>query len=154
MPVIKQLGIQPGLTPEYIRRERDLIKQINDALAGQDATFARILAEPVCFAFATGTTDGAGGIVANYTYGCTMDVEGTSVVMRFTERRPSTEYTYGGMQIRGAGIAQHIVSTELARQTVDACGIVYRTEAGVNFSAATNVVSTLMWAIGPRASRS
>jgi hypothetical protein len=145
--LIKQLG-KPTAPGADLARERDLIEQINRCLTERDQQIAALLAEPVCFAFGCGTTDGLGGITPLYTYGCTLEVQGTQVVARFREERANDEYVYSALFV--GDLSRVPVAVNLTVKTTEFCGVRFKTDAGTTWSASTNVFSTLIWAIGPR----
>lgn len=128
---------------------RDLVDQLNRALRERDKLIAALLADPSVFAHAVGTTTGAGGITTVHATGCQLQVAGTTVRMRFTTRRPNTNFVYGGIAVIGA--ARIMTSPALASKSEEVADIRMYDNLGAVVSAASTIFTVMTWAMGPRA---
>jgi hypothetical protein len=144
-PRIKQKGIDRGMTPEQIRRERDLVDQINKANKEQLTREARLedrvtaLEEIRIIAAGRVSTNGVGGFSSNQTRGCTVTISGTDLLITLDTPRPGSapfHHQFTGTYQTGS-FRSPMISTYNASQI----GVTAKNEANVTISAATNSVT-------------
>lgn len=149
-PRIKQLGPRPKMTPEEIRRERDLIDQINKRAGGIDATVATIddrvaaLEDIRIIAAGRVSTNGVGGFSSNQSRGCVVTISGAELIITLNTPRPGTapfHHQFAGTY-QTSGFRSPMISTYNARTV----GVTARADTGGLISASTNSV-TLVFTI-------
>jgi hypothetical protein len=140
-PRIKQKGIDRGMTPEQIRRERDLVDQINKRLTTGQADLTEVqslLTAPRTIGVAHVRTDGAGGFTFNLAGGITITLAGTRLRVNFSPERPTVggePHYYVHYMAVGTGTRTSTVTT----YGPASCDLVVRNSGGaeINFSTAS-----------------
>lgn len=135
-PKIKQLGPRPKMTPEEIRRERDLIEQINGAnksITERVAQLERMNTFGHVIGMAAVLTDGAGGFTYNFGRGITVTISGTRLRVTFSSERPAVgnEPHY---EARYTAIGTGTRVSMMTAYGTDGCTLVVRNAAGAEVS--------------------
>lgn len=134
---IKQLGAGEGMDQALLKRERDLIDQINRALAGQGDAVDALRSQFRTIAAGRVQMNGAGGFTINEAAGCRLSVSGTDLQIDFDEDQPVPfRYNVVGTRIGGNSRAQF-----LTLYTATACRIRITDMGGIIESFAATALS-------------
>lgn len=132
------------------RQHQDFVKQINDMRDAFNAEIAALKADPVVFAFALASTDGAGGVSTQFSYGCTISLAGASVRMTFSTTRHDVNYVHGAMSVGTILRVPELPAFTSASHTETFADTRFRNDLGGTISASATAIQFMLWAIGPR----
>jgi hypothetical protein len=141
-PRIKQKGIDRGMTPEQIRRERDLVDQINkankDQLTREESLEGRVTALEEIRIIAAGrvSTNGVGGFSSNQTRGCTVTISGAELIITLDTPRPGAAPFHH--QFKGTYQTTAFRSPMITTFDARTIGITAKSDTNAPISASTN----------------